>query len=205
MDLSCKSQTAQAKALSLKIFLEQEEKQAFENLLYLIKEKNNHFNVGVFGARVLFRVLADFGFADLALELITKDTFPSYKYWLDNGATSLWEGFNELYPNGLFRLDGGRVLSLNHHFWGDISAWFYRYVLGINVNPNMNDANTFEISPAILNSIGYAEGSYVRNGKGVAVKRITERGTTRIQIQTIGDVKFVLGSGVTDNFIIEEI
>ena len=43
MDLSCKSQTAQAKALSLKIFLEQEEKQAFENLLYLIKEKNNHF------------------------------------------------------------------------------------------------------------------------------------------------------------------
>jgi len=203
--VSCKSQTAQAKALSLKLFTAQEEKQAFDNLLCLIREKDDHFSVGVFGARVLFRVLADFGYADLALELITKDTFPSYKYWLDNGATSLWEAFNELYPNGLFRLDGGRVLSLNHHFWGDISAWFYRYVLGINVNPSMENEITFEISPALLSSINYAEGSYVRNGKGIAIKRVKTDNATRIQIQTIGGAKYVLGNGVTDKFVVETI
>ena len=118
---------------------------------------------------MLFRVLADFGYADFALELITKDTFPSYKYWLDNGATSLWEAFNELYPNGLFRRDGGRVLSLNHHFWGDISAVFYKYILGLQVNPNMDDPNRIVINPKKFAGVNKVKGVYKRNGKELEI------------------------------------
>lgn len=197
--VACKTQTAQSKAISVKIFSEDEEPKAFANLLKIIKDNNNYFSVGVLGARVLFRVLAEHGEADLALELMTKDGFPSYKYWLDNGATSLWEAFNELLPNGLFRRDGGRVLSLNHHFWGDISAWFYKYVLGINVNPNMDDVDTFELSPAVITTIESAEGHYIRNGKGIKVTRTQKGSKTHINATLYGGVKLKVKENSPDH------
>lgn len=185
--VKCRTQTAQAKALDVGVFDEREKERAVKNLVKLIKEKGNRFQVGVLGARVLFRVLADHGYADLALEIMTKDGFPSYKYWLDHGATSLWESFNEVFDNSVFRKDGGRVLSLNHHFWGDISAWFYRYILGICINPDLKNAHVFEIDPMLLSDVDGAEGSYVRNGSGVIVKRSKENGQTRVVVRAVGD------------------
>lgn len=194
--VNCRSQTAQAKALSVGIFSDDEKQQAVNNLVELIKEKGNRFYVGVIGARVLFRVLADNGYADLALEIMTKNGFPSYKYWLDNGATSLWEAFNELNENSIFRKDGGRILSLNHHFWGDISSWFYRYILGINVNPNGTDPLYFEIDPAVFSKTIQASGSYIRNGLGI----IIERNGKILTVKPMGDVKVTFSNHCIDNF-----
>lgn len=132
----------------------------------MINEQNNHFKVGVLGASVLFQVLADNGYQDLALQLIEQDGFPSYKYWLDNGATSLWESFNEVYKGSMLRTDGGRVMSLNHHFWGTISAWFYKNILGITIDENTHE---FVIAPKVFKNINNVSGSYIRNGNGVKV------------------------------------
>ncbi|MBQ8323322.1 MAG: family 78 glycoside hydrolase catalytic domain [Clostridia bacterium] len=191
--VSCRSQTAQAQAIAFGVFRENEVAAAAQNLVTLIKEKSDRFHVGVLGARVLFRVLAQHSHGDLALQLMTKDGFPSYKYWLDHGATSLWEGFNELRENSIFRIDGGRVLSLNHHFWGDISAWFYRYILGININPNGDDCNLFEISPLEFKNIEYAEGSYIRNGNGVSVSwKRSPDGKRALTVKTFGKARYFL-------------
>lgn len=190
--VKCKTQTAQAKAIDVGVFTKNEIQHAVENLVNIISDDGGHFQVGVIGARVLFRILADNGYGDLALDLITKEGFPSYKYWLDNGATSLWECFNELENNKVFRKDGGRVLSLNHHFWGDISAWFYRYILGINVNPNLKNDIEFEINPIPLADVNYAKGSYIRNGKGVIVERKMKGGKIYLTIKTLGDTKYKL-------------
>nr|MBO4517713.1 family 78 glycoside hydrolase catalytic domain [Clostridia bacterium] len=196
--VSCKTQMAQAKAISVNIFGEEEINKAVKNLVQLVEQGGNRFRVGVLGARVLFRVLADYGYSDLALELITKDGFPSYKYWLENGATSLWEGFNELKPNSIFRKDGGRILSLNHHFWGDISAWFYRYILGINVNPRFD--GVLEIDPVALQNINHAEGSYIRNGNGIKIIR-SGRDLT---IKSVGKVKYRVSEQCKKRFRITE-
>ena len=118
--IKCRTQTAQAKVIQVGIFTDGESVQAVENLVSIVREDNTYFQVGVIGARVLFRVLADHGYADLALNMMIKNGFPSYKYWLDHGATSLWEAFHEIEQNSVFRKDGGRILSLNHHFWGDV-------------------------------------------------------------------------------------
>lgn len=200
--VKCSTQTAQAKAIDVGIFNECEKQKAVECLVDIIKSNNNHFQVGVIGARVLFRVLSDNGYADLALDMITKNGFPSYKYWLDNGATSLWEGFNELRENSIFRKDGGRVLSLNHHFWGDISAWFYRYVLGININPDLSEEVDFEISPVYLKEIKNASGSYIRNGKGIHVERRQENDIIYLKIETFGEITYKIVS--TGNFIVDD-
>ena len=199
--VKCKSQTAQAKAIDVGVFTDAEKENAFLNLLEIIKNNNGYFQVGVIGSRVLFRVLAENGYANLALEMITKEGFPSYKYWLNHGATSLWEGFNELKENSIFRKDGWRMLSLNHHFWGDISAWFYRYVLGININPDFKEEIVFEIAPVYLNGIDNACGSYMRNGKGIRVARRQENNIIYLKIETFGGAIYKIIP--IDNLVIE--
>lgn len=190
-EVSCHTQTAQAMALSVNIFSEEEKTQAVLQLVKMIQEKENRFCVGVLGARVLFRVLADNGYHELALKLITQDGFPSYKYWLDNGATSLWEAFNEVTLGGTFRKDGRRTLSLNHHFWGDISAWFYRYISGIDVDYFREDV-PFKISPKTFEKVDFVIGSYIRNGKGVKVKIEKINGRMKVDVVSIGNVKYVI-------------
>lgn len=193
MLINCATQTAQAKAIKVGLFAETEKHQAMKRLLELIERDGNRFKVGVIGARVLFRVLAENGYAELAYKLITQDGFPSYKYWLDHGATSLWEAFHEVQDGSLLRKDGGRMLSLNHHFWGDISAWFYRYILGIRVNPNDTDANYIEIHPCDIPTITCAEGKYENENGSVAVQwHHDERGKPVIQVETTGSFRYEL-------------
>lgn len=148
------TQTSVAMALYYRAFAETERETAAEQLLGLIREKGDRFDTGVLGARVLFRVLSDLGHASLAYKLIAQPGFPSYRYHVEYGATTLWENFIKL-KDGEIRAESGRKLdSLNHHFWGDISAWFYKYVAGINVNPGLKDPYTVEIAPQDIEGIG---------------------------------------------------
>ncbi len=187
--ISSQTQTAQAKAIEVGLFTDAEKPKAVKRLLELIERDGNRFKVGVIGARVLFRVLAENGYAELAHRLITQDGFPSYKYWLDQGATSLWEAFHEVKEGSLLRKDGGRMLSLNHHFWGDISAWFYRYILGIRINPDGTDANYIEIYPCEIPSISFAEGTYENQNGSINVKwRRDERGCIDVHFETVGKI-----------------
>lgn len=196
MLINCATQTAQAKAIEVGLFAETEKHQAMQRLLELIERDGNRFKVGVIGARVLFRVLAENGYAELAYKLITQDGFPSYKYWLDHGATSLWEAFHEVKEDSLLRQDGGRMLSLNHHFWGDISAWFYRYILGIRVNPNDTDANYIEIYPCDIPTISHAEGTYENKNGSITVKwSRSEQGHPDIQVSTTGKFHYAVKEG----------
>ena len=87
------------------------------------------------------------GEVDLAYNMIVRPDYPSYGNLVKRGATTLWEGF---YP------ENGRVLSLNHHFWGDVSAWFYTYLAGIRINPTGKDVINLDIMPLFpekLNSV----------------------------------------------------
>lgn len=82
------------------------------------------------------------------------------------------------------------ILSLNPHFWGDISAWFYRYILGININPTLKDKVDFEISPVYLTGVDDATRSYIRNGKGISIKRHQENGLIYIKIESFGGATY---------------
>ena len=191
--ISSQTQTAQAKAIEVGLFTDEEKPKAVQRLVELIKCDGNRFKVGVIGARVLFRVLAENGYTELAHRLITQDGFPSYKYWLDQGATSLWEAFHEVKEGSLLRKDGGRMLSLNHHFWGDISAWFYRYILGIRINPDGTDANYIEIYPCEIPSISFAEGTYENQNGSINVKWYRdERGSIDVHFKSVGKIRAVL-------------
>lgn len=160
------SQTAQSIAIALNLFDNQ--KVAVNNLLRIIENDNNHMHVGVMGYNYLFNVLADNGYCEFALNLISQKTWPSFGNLIEQGATSLWEKFTEYYETdeGVKQKDGGwRNYSLNHAAFGGVSAWFIKYLLGIN----LVDANTIIVRPQLVNNFN-VEGTFENNGKIIRVE-----------------------------------
>ena len=145
-------QTTQAAAIYYGVFNEDEKKKAFSHLLDLIRKADGNMTVGIIGARTMFHVLSEFGYEELALNMIAKPDFPSFASWItEYDANSLFEIITHNPPNGF---------SHNHHFFGDISAWFIKNLAGIVPNPDVTDANNILISPAFVGSLSYAEGWY---------------------------------------------
>ena len=132
------TQTGQVMAIFYGLLTEEEKPKAFSLLLKYIDEAEGHFNTGVLGGRVIYRVLAENGEVDLAYNMIVRSDYPSYGNLIQRGMTTLCESFQP---------EDGRVLSLNHHFWGDVSAWFYTYLAGIRVNPTGRDVTNIDIKP----------------------------------------------------------
>ncbi len=145
------TQTGQAMGLFHHIFEADQEEYAFRRLLELIHKAGDHMATGVLGGRVIFRVLADRGEADLALHMMLRPEFPSYGNWIIRGATTLWEMFTQ---------EGEQIASRNHHFWGDISAWFYRYLGGMEINPDATDIYKVNIKPIFASAVGHVEASH---------------------------------------------
>lgn len=159
-------------ALSMAIYygaVEEEKAQVFAQLLDAIHKNDDHFDVGVLGARVLFRVLAEMGHIDLALKLILQPTFPSYAPYVYNGATTLMEDIQPLIGNSLVA-ETGLIHSLNHHFWGDISALFISYIVGIKVNPDGKDYDKIVISPNFASELEYAQAYYIHEKGKIFVR-----------------------------------
>lgn len=162
------TQTAMAMALQTGVFTAEEDSQVFDSLVAHIHGQGDHFRVGVVGYRYLFDTLVSHGQQDLCFKLITQSSFPSYGYIVEQGATSLWESFEEYYrDNGkLLRKDGvPRIPSFNHHFWGGILAWFYKHIGWINVV----SAKEIEICPKVIDGVNSATATYSRLGNSVSV------------------------------------
>lgn len=81
--------------------------------------RNVHLSTGCFGTKYLAPVLSEHGHIDDAYALACQRTFPSWGFWIDNGATACLEGW------------GMNVRSFDHYFLGTIDEWFYTHVAGI--------------------------------------------------------------------------
>ena len=146
MSVHSDTQSAISMAVYYGIFEKAEIPFAVKRLVELVHDSNDLLDTGVLGARCIFHVLADNGYADLAYKMIEGPDFPSYGYWLNQGATALREDF---YLNHLN--------SLNHHFWGDVSSWYIQKVAGIQLNPNGDDITNVNIRPNFIKKLSFAE------------------------------------------------
>lgn len=165
--LTVQTQTALSMSLHLGVF--EDDTKAFADLLSNIHAQNDHFRVGVVGYRHLFATLTDHGMHDLCYKLIAQDSFPSYGYFINLGASTLWEVFDDLYrdENGkILRKDGMKLISsYNHHFWGGVLAWVYKCIGWIDVV----SSNKIIIRPVIIDGIHQSKMTYSRNGNSISV------------------------------------
>ncbi len=193
--VTCKTQTAQALAMQMGVFTPEEMDAAYTELRKLLVEADDHIKVGVIGIQPLLNVLAQGGYGELALQLVIQPSFPSYSYNIQLGATTLWESFHEYedIPGIVKRKDGGeRLLSFNHHFWGGVSAWFYKYVAGLQIL----SYRKVKIAPLFLVPVdkAHAEHRFIEGKIAVDWERMKESVTLSVESQQV-DYELCLPDG----------
>jgi alpha-L-rhamnosidase len=98
-----------------------------------INQRGIHVTTGIVSTDKLYPVLSDNGHHDLALELISSITYPSFGYMFNNpyeNSTTLWELWNT-------PLTGAGMNSRNHIMFGSVGAWFYSHLAGIDLSSNI--------------------------------------------------------------------
>ncbi|WP_329214182.1 glycoside hydrolase family 78 protein [Streptomyces sp. NBC_00683] len=123
------TQTAYVLALSMDLLAEGDRGPAADRLVALIEAKDWHLSTGFLGTPRLLPVLTDTGHTDVAYRLLTQRTFPSWGYQIDRGATTMWERWDSIRPDGSFQ-DAG-MNSFNHYAYGSVGEWMYANIAGI--------------------------------------------------------------------------
>lgn len=106
---------------------------------------------GFIGSLIVPEVLSRFGYTETVYKMVTKETLPSWGYWIKNyDATSLFETW-----------DVGRNIgdaSRNHPSMGAIAAWMYKALAGIQMDESAPAFKKIIIKPAFVKGLQFAEG-----------------------------------------------
>jgi len=113
--------------------------------------KTNHIDVGLLGTKTILGALSQNGYADLAFTLASQETYPSWGWWIKEGATTLYENWD---------IDASSDLSRNHIMFGAISAWFYKGLGGILPDENAPGFKNFALRPHFVNGLDYFQAEF---------------------------------------------
>jgi alpha-L-rhamnosidase len=129
--LSSNTQTAYVLALTFDLLPESMRAEAAERLAADVK-KFGHLTTGFLGTPGLTQALSDSGHLDEAYLLLNRTEYPSWLYPVTKGATTIWERWDGIKPDGSFQ-DAG-MNSFNHYAYGAIGMWMYSVVGGIGID-----------------------------------------------------------------------
>ena len=129
--LASNTQTAYTLALTFDLLPESMRAEAADRLAADVK-KFGHLTTGFLGTPGLCKALTDSGHLDEAYLLLNRTEYPSWKYPLTKGATTIWERWDGIKPNGTFQ--DAEMNSFNHYAYGAIGAWMYSVVAGIGID-----------------------------------------------------------------------
>lgn len=121
------------------------------NLAKRVEADGMHLDVGVLGARAILNALSDNGQAETAYKLAAQDTYPSWGWWIVNGATTLYENWN---------IKAERDISLNHMMFGDIGGWFFKGLAGIKPDEQNPGFKNVLLRPNFVMSLNQFEASH---------------------------------------------
>lgn len=117
-----------------------------------VAETDYHIDCGVLGAKAVLNALSENGYAEAAYKVATQDTYPSWGWWIVNGATTLLENWN---------LEATRDISDNHMMFGEIGAWFFKALGGIRPDPARPGFRHIILKPAFVDGLEYFEASHM--------------------------------------------
>ena len=94
------TQTFYVVSLFMRICPESAREKTIRALVDRLKADNMHLKTGFIGTPILCRVLSDNGYSDLAYQLLLNEDLPSWLYEVKMGATTVWERWNSINPDG---------------------------------------------------------------------------------------------------------
>ncbi|HTD23260.1 MAG TPA: glycoside hydrolase family 78 protein [Terriglobales bacterium] len=126
------TQTAYALALQFDLLPDELRPLAAQRLAEDVRERK-HLTTGFLGTPFLCHVLSRFGYLEEAYMLLNREQYPSWLYPVKQGATTIWERWDGIKPDGSFQ--DKSMNSFNHYAYGAIGEWMYRVMAGIEIDP----------------------------------------------------------------------
>ena len=143
------TQTGAIISLYFNLAREKDRKRILNTLLTNIANHKNHLATGFVGTPYICHTLSENGAHEMAATLFMKEDYPSWLYAVNMGATTIWERWNSIKPDGTF--DESGMNSLNHYAYGSVGDWMYRKVAGLSqLEPGYKK---FQVKPMFVKGI----------------------------------------------------
>ena len=143
------TQTGAIISLYFNLAREKDRKRILNTLLTNIGNHKNHLATGFVGTPYICHTLSENGAHEMAATLFMKEDYPSWLYAVNMGATTIWERWNSIKPDGTF--DESGMNSLNHYAYGSVGDWMYRKVAGLSqLEPGYKK---FQVKPMFVKGI----------------------------------------------------
>jgi alpha-L-rhamnosidase len=123
------AQTAYALAVAFDLVPPDARERAGTRLAELVEESEHRIATGFVGTPIVSDALTSTGHVDAAYDLLLEQEAPSWLYAVRQGATTVWERWDSLRPDGT--VNPGTMTSFNHYALGAVAGWLHRVVAGL--------------------------------------------------------------------------
>jgi alpha-L-rhamnosidase len=128
--LTSDAATAYALAVVFGLAPDEPTRQAYgDRLAELAEAAGYRVSTGFVGTPLIADALSSTGHTDAAYRLLCARECPSWLYPVLQGATTVWERWDSLLPDGT--VNPGQMTSFNHYALGSVGDWMHRVVAGL--------------------------------------------------------------------------
>ncbi|PFO06427.1 alpha-L-rhamnosidase [Bacillus sp. AFS076308] len=136
-------------ALAFNLLSEVRKKKAVERLVELIEKNDYKIDTGFLSVPYIMDVLCENGYEEIAYKLLFQTACPSWLYEVKNGATTIWESWEAIKPDGTVG-----AFSFNHYAFGCVGDWLVRHIGGLTpIEPGYSQ---FKVEPHYNDRLKYA-------------------------------------------------
>lgn len=160
-------------------------------LLAKLEETDHHIDTGILGAKYLPNALSDFGQTEAAYRVASQDTQPSWGWWIEQGATTLWEQWTT-------------ADSHNHIMYGDIAAWFTKELAGLKPDSERTGFANVLINPHPVGDLTWARATHDSLRGPIKVDWRRENGKFHLEVELPANVTATVQLPTTDASKIQE-
>ena len=126
--------------------------------------RKNGLQTGFFATEHLLPLLVEAGEQKLAYDVLLQENCPGWMYQVKCGATTTWERWGALKPDGTVNEEkmagsGENMVSFNHYAFGSVGEFYYQYILGIR--PEKPGFAKLHFAPYPDERLGGVSGSYL--------------------------------------------
>lgn len=123
-----------------------------------VAEQEFHLTTGFVGTPYLCEALSANGYHAHAVKLVQQEDYPSWLYSIHRGATTIWEHWDGIKPDGSLWSDD--MNSFNHYVYGSVGEWLYRYVAGLDMDEMHPGYKRVVLRPRPDSGLTYAKAAY---------------------------------------------
>ncbi|WP_233204054.1 family 78 glycoside hydrolase catalytic domain [Halegenticoccus soli] len=154
------TQASYAVPLFVGLVPDEREEAVAAGLAEKVHSDGNKLQTGFLGTRPLIHTLVNYGYEEIAYQVVSQPERPGWVYMVRQGATTMWERWDSDSRIG----DG--MNSFNHSPFNFVSEWLFEAIAGLRFDESADDTSGLRIAPLIIDDLDWAEGEIeTKNGR----------------------------------------